>query len=219
MVGIMETPDRPLASGRDCNVYALADGRVARTYGDGRPAAAEAELIRSVHALGYPVPRADAWDGPTIVMERIDGPTLGVQMLGDAMTLDEGAAIWAELQERLHRLPWPGDEPLIHLDFHPFNVILGPDGPVVIDWTNAGPGPAGLDVAMSALILAGVALTGEIPEADQLLGAYAAAVTTPYVDHLPRAAELRTGKPHTTPDEIRVMQQAVDLARSVARPA
>jgi tRNA A-37 threonylcarbamoyl transferase component Bud32 len=215
----MVTPARPLASGRDCNIYALGDGRVARTYGDGRPAAREAELISAVHALGYPVPRVDEWDGPTIVMERIDGPTLGAEMLGDGMPLDEGAAIWAELQERLHRLPWPGDEPLLHLDFHPFNVILGADGPVVIDWTNAGPGPAGLDVAMSALILAGVALTGEVPEADQLLDAYAAAVVTPYVDHLPRAAEIRASKPLTTPEELRVMEQAVALAGSVARPA
>jgi aminoglycoside phosphotransferase (APT) family kinase protein len=117
------------------------------------------------------------------------------------------------------RLPWPGEEPLLHLDFHPFNVILGQAGPVVIDWTNAGPGPAGLDVAMSALILAGVALTGEVPEAGQLLEAYAAAVTTAYVDHLPRAAEIRATKPLTTPDELRVMEQAVALARSVSRPA
>ena len=72
---------------------------------------------------------------------------------------------------------------------------------------------------MSALIVAGVALTGELPGADQLLEAYAAAVTTPYVDHLPRAAEIRASKPLTTPDEIRVMAQAVALARSVALPA
>ena len=215
----MVTPPEPLASGRDCTVFALADGRVARTYGDGRPAAREAELIRAVHALGYPVPRVDEWDGPTIVMERIDGPTLGVEMLEGRLPLDEGATIWAGLQERLHRLPWPGGEPLIHLDFHPFNVILGGGGPVVIDWTNARSGPAGLDVAMSAVILAGVALTGEVPDADQLLEAYAAAITTPYVDHLPRAAEIRTSKPLTTPDEIRVMEQAVALARSVARRA
>jgi tRNA A-37 threonylcarbamoyl transferase component Bud32 len=215
----METPARPLASGRDCNVYALADGRVARTYGDGRPAGPEAELIRAVHALGYPVPRVDEWDGPTIVMERIDGPTLGVEMIEGRLPLDEGATIWAGLQQRLHRLPWLGDQPLVHLDFHPFNVILGGDGPVVIDWTNAGPGPAGLDVAMSALILAGVALTGEVPEADQLLEAYAAAIHTPYVDHLPRAAEIRATKPLTTPDEIRVMERAVALARSVAPSA
>ncbi len=215
----MVTPGKPLASGRDCSVYALADGRVARTYGDGRPAGREAELIRAVHALGYPVPRVDEWDGPTIVMERIDGPTLGAEMLEGGLSLDEGATIWAELQERLHRLPWPGAEPLIHLDFHPFNVILGSAGPVVIDWTNAGPGPAGLDVAMSALILAGVALTGELPEAGQLLEAYAAAVTMPYVDQLPRAAEIRASKPLTTQDELRVMEQAVALARSVSRPA
>jgi phosphotransferase family enzyme len=211
------TPAKPLASGRDCEVYALGDGLVARSYRDGRSAQAEAELIEDVRALGYPVPRVHEWRGGTIVMERIDGPTLGEQMLSGAVPLDEGAAVWAALQEELHRLPWPGGEPLIHGDFHPFNVIAGPSGPVVIDWTNAGPGPAGLDVALSAVILAGVALTGELPEAAELLRVYAAAVETPYVAHLPRAAEIRAGKPLTTPDELRVMDEAVALAASVAR--
>ena len=56
---------------------------------------------------------------------------------------------------------------------------MGPTGPVVIDWTNARPGPPGLDVAMSALILAGVALTLEFPEAGDLLTAYGAAAPAP----------------------------------------
>jgi len=211
------TPAKPIASGRDCEVYGLSDGLVARSYRDGRSAQAEAELIEQVWALGYPVPRVQEWRGGTIVMQRIDGPTLGEQMLSGAIPLDEGAAVWASLQEELHRLPWPGGEPLIHADFHPFNIILGAEGPVVIDWTNAGPGPGGLDVALSAVILAGVALTGELPQAAEVLGAYAAAVTTPYVEHLPRAAEVRAGKPLTTPDELRVMDEAVALARSVAR--
>jgi tRNA A-37 threonylcarbamoyl transferase component Bud32 len=210
-------PAQPIASGRDSEIFLMDDGRVARSYRDGRPARAEAELIQQVWALGYPVPRVDEWDGPTIVMERIDGPTLGQQMLSGAVPLDEGAALWAGLQEQLHRLPWPGTEPLIHADFHPFNVILGPGGPVVIDWTNAGSGPGGLDVALSAVILAGVALTGEVPEAAELLEAYAAAVATPYVEFLPRAAEIRAGKPLTTPDELRLMDEAVALARSAAR--
>ena len=104
----MVTPARPLASGRDCDVYALADGRVVRSYKDGRSAEAEAELIRAVHALGYPVPRVDEWDGPRIVMERIDGPTLGEQLLAGTVAAEEGALIQADLQGRLHALPWPG---------------------------------------------------------------------------------------------------------------
>jgi phosphotransferase family enzyme len=215
----MVTPARPLASGRDCDVYALADGRVVRRYKDGRSAEGEAELIRAVHALGYLVPRVDEWNGPDIAMERIDGPTLGEQLLGGAISPDEGAAVQAELQGRLHALPWPGAAPgesLLHLDFHPFNVLMGPEGPVVIDWTNARPGPPGLDVAMSALILAGVALTLEFPEAGDLLTAYGAVAPSAYADHLADAAALRLSKPHTTSDERRLMGRAVELARSAS---
>jgi hypothetical protein len=209
----MVTPARPLASGRDCDVFALADGRVVRRYRDRRSAEAEADLIRAVHALGYPVPRVDEWDGPRIVMERIDGPTLGERLLDGTVAADEGALIQADLQGRLHALPWPGGESLLHLDFHPFNVLMGPTGPVVIDWTNARPGLPGLDVAMSALILAGVALTLEFPEAGDLLTAYGAAAPAPYAEHLEEAARIRSGKPHTTVEERAVMARAVQLAR------
>src|SRR5207249_1316855 len=48
------------------------------------------------------------------------------------------------LHEQLHRIAAPEGlgsaghgERLIHLDLHPENVILSPEGPVVIDWTNA----------------------------------------------------------------------------------
>lgn len=211
---------RLLASGRDADVVLLDDGRVARTYRDGRPAAAEAATIRAVHALGYPVPRVDSCSGPTIVMERVDGPTLAERVLGGALPLAEGAALWAELQERLHALPWPGGS-LLHLDLHPFNVLIGPAGPVVIDWTNAEVGPPGLDVALSALILAGAVLApSEVPDTEAvrtLLEAYAAAVRTPYVDHLAAAAAYRTTRMLPTAGELAVMDEAVALARSVAR--
>ncbi len=208
----MVTPARPLASGRDCDVFALADGRVVRWYKDGRSAEDEAELIQAVHALGYPVPRVDEWDGPRIVMERIEGPTLGEQLFGGAVDADEGARIQADLQRRLHALPWNGQS-LLHLDFHPLNVLMGPDGPVVIDWTNARPGPPGLDVAMSALILAGVTLTQEYPGVGELLKAYGAAPPAPYAEHLEEAARIRSSKPLTTVEEHAVMAQAVQLAR------
>jgi tRNA A-37 threonylcarbamoyl transferase component Bud32 len=210
------TPSVPLASGRDCDVVLLPDGRVARSYKDGRSARAEAELSRAVHALGYPVPRVDSWEGPRIVMERIDGPTLGEQLLTGAVTPEEGALVQADLQRRLHALPWPGagaGESLLHLDFHPLNVMVGPEGPVVIDWTNARPGPPGLDVAVSAVILAGVALTGEFAAAAELLAAYGPVAPAPYLEHLDEAARIRSDKRHTTPEERELMARAVRLAR------
>ncbi len=61
---------------------------------------------------------------------------------------------------------------------------------------------------MSALILAGVALTLEFPEAGDLLTAYGAAAPAPYAEHLEEAARIRSGKPHTTVEEQAVMARA-----------
>ena len=43
---------------------------------------------------------------------------------------------------------------LLHGDLHPGNVLLGPSGPVLIDWTDAGSGPPAHDTATSWLVLA-----------------------------------------------------------------
>jgi aminoglycoside phosphotransferase (APT) family kinase protein len=51
----------------------------------------------------------------------------------------------------------PQGTSVCHGDFHPGNVLLGPAGPVVIDWADAGLGHPGADVARTATILAGSA--------------------------------------------------------------
>jgi Ser/Thr protein kinase RdoA (MazF antagonist) len=106
------------------------------------------------------------------------------------MDVAEAGAVLADLLIRLHAVPpreagtgtataGTGTGPaaagtaILHLDLHPLNVISTPDGPVVIDWTNTQQGPPALDWAMSALILAQVALDGSEPArpADELLTA------------------------------------------------
>jgi aminoglycoside phosphotransferase (APT) family kinase protein len=51
----------------------------------------------------------------------------------------------------------PEGDRLCHGDFHPYNVLMSPRGPIVIDWNNAHIGDPLEDVARSALILSGVA--------------------------------------------------------------
>jgi aminoglycoside phosphotransferase (APT) family kinase protein len=53
----------------------------------------------------------------------------------------------------------PEGDRLCHGDFHPYNVLMSPRGPVVIDWNNAHIGNPLEDVARSALILAGVSVS------------------------------------------------------------
>ena len=74
----------------------------------------------------------------------------------------------ANLHDRLHEIPGPqwldpfladGDY-LVHLDLHPLNVILSPNGPVVIDWSNAARGAGPADVALIWLVM----IAAELPE-------------------------------------------------------
>ena len=218
-----------LASGRDSDVYAYADGLVLRRYRDGRSAVGEATTLRAVAGLGYPVPVVHDAAGPDIVMERVDGPTLAEALVG-GLAPDEGGAMLAELHDRLHALDWPGAAPgesLLHLDLHPLNVILRGREPVVIDWSNAGPGPAALDVAMTALILAQVVVTDGLlatvgitddlrPALTRLLTAFAAGVGTPYAARLEAAEALRRRDPYQSPAELAALSRAVDLAASLA---
>lgn len=52
---------------------------------------------------------------------------------------------------------------VLHLDLHPNNVLLGPSGPMLIDWRNTTEGAPDIEVAVSALILAQVAV-GDLPD-------------------------------------------------------
>ena len=61
------------------------------------------------------------------------------------------ARVIGDLHARLHAIPF-GDARLVHFDLHPDNVLLGPYGPVLIDWTNARGGDPDADVALTWLI-------------------------------------------------------------------
>ena len=132
--------------------------------------AVEARTMDFVRSNGYPVPEVFdlSDDGCDLVMERIEGPT---------MVEAAGARPWqiraigrqlAELHESLHQLPAPGwlpDAPrgrgdrLLHMDLHPLNVIRAPNGPMVIDWTNAARGDPTVDVALAWALIA----SGDVP--------------------------------------------------------
>lgn len=218
-----------LASGRDSDIYAYAEGLVLRRYRDGRSAEGEATTIRAVAALGYPVPAVRTAVGPDIVMERLDGPTLAEAMLGDLGPAN-GGAVLAGLHDRLHGLAWGGaraHESLLHLDLHPLNVIMRGSQPVVIDWANARVGPPGLDVALTALILAQVVVTDDMlaiegVEHDRLrramtdlLQAFARRVSAPYADHLAAAEAFRRRDRNQSPPELDALTHARELAASL----
>jgi Ser/Thr protein kinase RdoA (MazF antagonist) len=103
-------------------------------------------------------------------MERIDGRSLLDGIGTRPHRLPAAGRILADLHRRLDAVPaprvlpcrYPPDGPtgvakvaigVIHGDLHPDNVIMSPDGPVLIDWTNACTGDRGADLAQTWIIL------------------------------------------------------------------
>lgn len=138
-----------MRQGRASAVTDLGDGTVLRT--GGRPAR-EAELMELARMHAYPVPRVVEVLADGLRLERIDGPTMGDRLRRHPWELGRAAAVLADLHARLHAIALDGGA-LLHFDLHPDNVILSTRGPVVIDWTNAHPGPPETDLAMTWLIL------------------------------------------------------------------
>jgi Ser/Thr protein kinase RdoA (MazF antagonist) len=150
-----------IGAGRASTVYDLGDGTVLRRQTE-RPAdlEREASVMRYARARGYPVPEVVAVRRDGLVLERIEGPTMLADIRRRPWRMREHVRVLAALQKRLHLIEAPpglrraGDgTQLIHLDFHPDNVLLGRDGPAVIDWSNAMRGAADGDIARTLVIL------------------------------------------------------------------
>jgi tRNA A-37 threonylcarbamoyl transferase component Bud32 len=156
-------PGLPVGSGRSAEIYNLGNGRVLRRYRDhAKLARREAEVMSWAGAHGVPVPEVFDVDGPDIVMEKVDGPTMLADLARRPWRLASHAATLARLHERVHavpaldglRAPFGAGGALLHLDLHPENVLLSARGPVLIDWGGAGRGPAEADLAVCWVVVA-----------------------------------------------------------------
>jgi aminoglycoside phosphotransferase (APT) family kinase protein len=108
------------------------------------------------------VPAVHDFSESDLVMERLDGKDMLTDLARRPWRARQYGRILADLHNHLHKIEAPpglrrlfksGDK-VLHLDFHPANVMLTSRGPVVIDWTNASAGEPGADVAMAFLIMA-----------------------------------------------------------------
>jgi aminoglycoside/choline kinase family phosphotransferase len=159
-------PGRLIGTGRAADVYDLGDGRVLRRYKEPRAGLVEREALVMRHLAwhGFPVPAVFDASGSDLVMARLDGHTMLTDLEHRPWRLGRHARLWADLHRRLatvpvgdlpaHGVPARFGEPksILHLDFHPDNIMLTSDGPVVFDWTNATLGPAAADVAESWIV-------------------------------------------------------------------
>jgi len=162
MPGRPEPLGRPLAAGRSANVYDLGGGRILRRYHDrSRSAEREAEIITWAGQHGVPVPEVFDADGPVIVMEKVDGPTMLADLARCPWRLFRHAASLARLHEQVHaapalaglRTPFGESGGLLHTDLHPDNVLMSPRGPVLIDWESASRGPAEADLGLCWVVV------------------------------------------------------------------
>ncbi len=162
--GVAERPPgRLIASGRAADVFDLGDGTVLRRYRSEHDTAPEGRLMRWLATSGVPVPAVHRADGRELVMDHVGGPTMLEDLQRRPWRLRRHARTLADLQRSINDVTapdWlaaaqaaPGGDGIVHGDLHPMNVILGASGPVVIDFTNAGRGPASFDSALSYVLM------------------------------------------------------------------
>lgn len=129
-------------NGRHGIIFERIDGPAMREHLLGRPwlvdrmAWRTAELHAAMHGIVVP----DTYPAQRPALER---------SIRAATQLCE--EVKAAVLEALRRLP-DGDR-LCHGDFHPGNILLGPKGPVIIDWPGAKRGNPVADVARTVLLL------------------------------------------------------------------
>ncbi|WP_033306067.1 phosphotransferase [Streptomyces iakyrus] len=216
---------RLLGSGRRADVFEIdAAWVVRRERGDGGDAAAEGALMEHVRAHGYPVPRVRPSGSRTdLVMERLTGPTMLQACLAGTLEMAEAGSILARLLRDLHAVPaLRATDPavrVLHLDLHPENVIITPDGPRVIDWSDAEEGDPGLDWAATAVVLAQAAVAGDSlsAPADTMLTALLDGPSPLTRTALTEALRRRGANPTMGRAEVELLDTAAELILSRAR--
>jgi thiamine kinase-like enzyme len=188
-----------------------------------------------MRAEGYPVPAVDevSDDGTELVMERIEGVSM-VDAIGKApWSVRRQGKTLAHLHKQLHQIRAPdflppapigqGDR-VLHLDLHPLNVMIGPKGPTVIDWTNASAGDPLMDVGLAWVLMA----AGQIPASGMMarvMGWGRALLVNGFVNQFDRQQvgrrlrEVVTWKvqdPHMSEAEVAGMWKVVERAEAGA---
>lgn len=217
----MSATGRLLGSGRTADVYEIDEAWVLRRDREGRDdSAALGAVMAHVREHGYPAPAVRPSASRTdLVMERLHGPTMLQAFAAGTLAPEEAGAVLARLLRELHALPGrvSAGARILHLDLHPDNVVLTPDGPRVIDWANTEEGDPGLDWGTSAVILAQVSVSAE-PFAGPARAMLAALLADPRgltEEGLGEALRRRAANPTMSREETELLGPAEGLIRSL----
>ncbi len=121
----------------------------------------EAEALEILASAEFPAPKlAQRLSTSSLVMERIDGPTMLEDLIARPWTLSRHAKNLARLHRALGMINAPADwervsegESLVHLDLHPGAIKMSNGRPVVLNWSRAARGSSAFDAAVTYVIL------------------------------------------------------------------
>ena len=205
-------PGALIGSGRKSEIREFGADAVICVGHRGASMAHEAEVLQLVSDAGYPCPTPLALlDENSLVMERVDGPTMLAELTTKPWLVPRRAKLLADLHRRLGEIEappsWPSVGPgssIVHLGLHPGNVIMTKNGSVVIDWSCAARRSTDLDAALTYVVL----LTGRVVGNSMIKGAVASFRKTfaaaflkamgseAVLAHITEAAELRLLDPN-----------------------
>lgn len=141
--------------------FEFVEGRIlAHLYAEMGPSAIGVMLADLQHLVRH-VPTPEV-----IAIEDFLGFQLGNSVIPPTLA--------AAARRDLARLTAHSERVLCHMDMHDANVLLGPNGPVIIDWMNASAAPPEADVARTRIVVGNEKYNSphEAAELEEMLAAY-----------------------------------------------
>tara|TARA_Y100001970_G_scaffold140622_1_gene173139 strand:- start:1027 stop:2154 length:1128 start_codon:yes stop_codon:yes gene_type:complete len=159
--GTGQEPGALIGIGSEWEVRHYGPDHVIRTSTQDADLSREAEALEVLGLAGFPAPELSKKITPSsIVIERVDGPTMLEDLTSRPWTLNRHAKNLARLHKALGNIvapsSWEGvskGESVVHLDLHPGNIKISNGTPVVLNWGRSARGSSSFDAAVTYVIL------------------------------------------------------------------